>query len=76
MVLKRQGMPDPRGGLPGDLHVQLNIDVPKKVTDEQEALIRELAEMEHANVTPHRKSFLDKLKEYFVSHETSASDEG
>ncbi len=69
-------MPDPRGGLPGDLHVQLNIDVPKKVTDEQEALIRELAEMEHANVTPHRKSFLDKLKEYFVSHETSASDEG
>ncbi len=76
IVLKRQGMPDPRGGLPGDLHVQLNIDVPKKVTDEQEALIRELAEMEHANVTPHRKSFLDKLKEYFVSHETSASDEG
>jgi len=60
-------MPDPRGRQKGDLHVQIDIDVPKKLDEEQEALIRSLAELEHANVTPHRKSFLEKLKDYFVA---------
>jgi hypothetical protein len=32
-----------------------------------------LAEHEHANVTPHRKGFLEKLRDYFVP-EDSAED--
>jgi molecular chaperone DnaJ len=66
-TLRRRGMPDPRGRQKGDLHVQIDIDVPKKLDEEQETLIRSLAELEHANVTPHRKSFLEKLKDYFVA---------
>ena len=53
--------PAPRG----DLLVQMYIEVPKKLTPQQEQLLRELAEVEHAHVTPQRKSFLEKLREYF-----------
>ncbi len=66
------GMPDPHGGSPGDLLVRTNIEIPKKVSDAHEAVLRELAELEQANVTPHRKSFLKAVKEYF-SHSESDS---
>lgn len=60
------GMPDPRGGRSGDLQLHVILEVPKKIDSEQEALLRELAEHEHASVSPHRSSFFDKLKEWFV----------
>ncbi|MEX2172785.1 MAG: molecular chaperone DnaJ [Pirellulaceae bacterium] len=63
--IRGRGMPDPRGGSPGDLHVQAVIEVPKKLTLRQEQLLRELAEVEKAEVSPHRKSFLERLGEYF-----------
>jgi molecular chaperone DnaJ len=49
----------------GDLLVQVNIEVPKKLTAEEDKLLRQLAELEHKNVAPARKSFFDKVKEYF-----------
>lgn len=61
-----RGMPEGRGGRIGDLLVQAFIEVPKKLTSRQRELLRELAELEHAHVTPNRKSFLDKLVEYFA----------
>jgi molecular chaperone DnaJ len=64
--IRNAGMPDPRGGQTGDLVVQTIIEVPKKVDSRQEELLRELAELEHANVTPHRKSFLEKIRDYFT----------
>ena len=64
--LRSKGMPDPHGGLPGDLHVQAIIEVPKRLSTEQEALLRQLAEVEKAHVTPHRKTFLEKIKEHFA----------
>ncbi len=64
--LRKRGMPDPHGGPKGDLLVRTYIEVPKKLNARQEELLRELAEMERADVTPHRKSFLDKLREYFA----------
>lgn len=75
--LRNLGMPDPRGGSSvGDLLVQTLIEVPKKWTQKQEELLRELAKLEHAHVTPHRKSFLDKLKTYFTSEpETPAESD-
>ncbi|MDP7275948.1 MAG: molecular chaperone DnaJ [Planctomycetaceae bacterium] len=63
------GMPDHRNGRPGDLLVEVNVEVPRKIPDEQETLLRQLAEMEQANVSSHRSSFLDTLKEWFAPGE-------
>jgi molecular chaperone DnaJ len=64
--LRGRGMPDPRGGSPGDLLVQIFIETPTKLTAKQEELLRQLAELENTHVTPQRKSFLSKLREYFT----------
>jgi molecular chaperone DnaJ len=66
-TLKGKGIADPRGGRVGDLLVQVFIEVPKKLTSEQERLLRELAENDHQSVLPHRTSFLGKLKTFFES---------
>jgi molecular chaperone DnaJ len=64
--LRGRGMPDPRGGGTGDLLIQTYIEVPKKLTPRQQELLRELAELENVEVTPQRKSFLEKLAGYFT----------
>jgi len=74
-TLKRMGMPDPHGGRRGDLIVALQVEVPRKLSSEQEALLRQLAELEHSEVTPHRRSFLDKLKDYFSPHNSPRTDD-
>ncbi|WP_425613924.1 molecular chaperone DnaJ [Anatilimnocola sp. NA78] len=64
--VRGKGLADPRGGSgKGDLHVQTYIEVPKKLTARQRELLQELAELEHANVTPHRKTFFETITEYF-----------
>lgn len=68
--LRSKGMPDPHGGGVGDLLVQTFIEVPKKLSGKEEKLLRELAELEEAHVSPHRKGFLEKLKEYFTGDES------
>ncbi len=65
--LRGRGLPSPRSHGLGDLLVQLNIEVPKKLTPRQQELLRELAELEHTHVSPHRKSFIEKVKEYFTT---------
>ncbi|MBX3432557.1 MAG: molecular chaperone DnaJ [Pirellulales bacterium] len=67
--LRGQGLVDPRRPGRGDLHVQVTIDVPKKLSAEEETLLRQLAELEQTHVAPHRKSFMEKLKEYFLASE-------
>jgi molecular chaperone DnaJ len=67
--LKGKGMPDPRGGPTGDLLVQTHIEVPKKLQLREETLLRELAELEHKNVSPRRRGFLDKLRAYLSPSE-------
>ena len=57
--LRGRGMPDPRGRGKGDLLVQVNLEVPKKLSPREEELLRELAKEEKANVSPHRKTFLE-----------------
>lgn len=73
--LRGFGMPDPHGGRRGDLHVHVQVEVPKSLGSRQEELLRELAEIEHANVSPHRKSFIEKLKNYFSPAEEPSSSE-
>jgi molecular chaperone DnaJ len=64
--LRRRGMPDPRYTGVGDLVIVLDIEVPKKVPKRQKELLRKLAEEEHTNVTPERKGFFDRVKDYFA----------
>lgn len=74
--IRGRGMPDPRGGPQGDLLVQTYIETPKKLTPKQEELLRQLAELEQTDVTPHRRSFLDKLRDYFTGEgDEEQSDE-
>ncbi len=61
-----KGLPDPRSGdRRGDLLVEIQVEVPRKVSGRQEELLRELAELEAADVMPHRKSFFEQVKEFF-----------
>ena len=76
--LAQQGMPDlrtagqrSRATALGDMLVQVNIEVPKKVTEDEEEVLRQLADLEHANVAPARKNFIEKVKEYFTQHDES-----
>ena len=68
--LKRRGMPDPRHSGIGDLLIVLEIEVPKKIPKAQEELLRKLAEEEQSNVTPERKGFFERVREYFVAPES------
>ncbi len=73
--LNGEGMPDPRRHGLGDLLVQVTIEVPKKISAEEQKLLRELAELENTNVAPERKSFFSKVKDYFTTEtDTSAAN--
>lgn len=72
--LRGRGMPDPRQRGRGDLLVQIQLEVPKTLTERQESLLRELADEERANVSPHRKSFFEKLKDYFIPDDEASAD--
>lgn len=65
--LRGMGMPDPRGGngKAGDLLVEIQVEIPRKLSAEQEDLLRKLAELDHKNVMPHRKSFFEQVKQFF-----------
>lgn len=67
--LRGKGMPHPQGGPTGDLHVQIQVSVPRKLGSEEERLMRELAHHEQNNVSPEHKSFFDKVKDYFSGDE-------
>lgn len=68
--LRGFGMPDPQGGPRGDLLVEAQVEVPKKLTKKHEELLRQLAELDNKHVSPHRKTFFESVKEFFKPGET------
>lgn len=64
--LSGEGLPDLRSGRRGDLVVRVTIEIPRKLTEKQEQLLRDFAETEDHNVLPHSKGFWDKMKEYLA----------
>lgn len=80
--IRNEGMPElrvNRQGSPlehtrkGDLRVTVVVETPSHLTKRQEELLRELAEIENKQVSPHRKSFFDKIKNLFASTESDAT---
>ena len=67
ITLKQHGLPSHRSGRKGDLHVQVFIEVPRKLSAQQRQLLEQLATLEESNITPQRRNFFEKVKEYFGS---------
>ncbi|MCS7046248.1 MAG: molecular chaperone DnaJ [Gemmataceae bacterium] len=63
--LPGKGMPNLRTGRRGDLKVQVIVETPRTLSKRQEELFRQLAELDNKHVTPQRKSFFEKVKEFF-----------
>ena len=66
LKLKGRGMPSVDGRGRGDELVEVVIETPRKLNARQEELLRELAELEHLDVSPRRKGFFEKLRDYFT----------
>jgi molecular chaperone DnaJ len=64
--LRGQGFPNVHGQGTGDQLVEIVIEVPKKLSEKQETILREFAETEHKTVGPKRQGWLDKLKDFFT----------
>jgi molecular chaperone DnaJ len=75
ITLKKKGLPDIRGRRNGNLHVQVYIEVPRKLTDRQKELLEAYAGLEEYNQQPEHKSFLDKLKDHFKDLTGGSKDE-
>ncbi len=63
--LRGLGMPSLRGKKRGDLIIHLRVVTPRNLTKRQEELLRELAQIEQSDVPPERKTFLERIKEFF-----------
>jgi len=63
--MRGEGFPKLEGYGKGDQLVEVVIEVPQKLTKEQERLLREYAVTEEQNISPERRSFLDKVKKLF-----------
>jgi molecular chaperone DnaJ len=66
LTIKKRGLPSPRNHRPGDQHVQVYVEVPRKLTARQRELLQEYAKTEDSDATPERKGFFEKLRDYFA----------
>jgi molecular chaperone DnaJ len=67
--LKGRGLADPRVRGKGDQMVQVHLEVPKKISETECELLKQLAAEEKVNVSSKRKTFMDRLKDFFVPEE-------
>ena len=65
--LRGKGLPILNGYGSGDMLVNVNVWVPKKVSKKEEELLQPLAQSDNfkPNPTPEEKSFFSKIKDYF-----------
>lgn len=64
--LKGLGVPRLNGNGRGDLWVNIDVKVPKKLSREQRKLFEQLADTLPVENDPHEKSIFEKVKDYFV----------
>ena len=58
--LKEEGVPSLRGSRRGDLHVQIGVEFPKKLSKKEEELLTQLAEAQGVQVTGCKPGFFKK----------------
>ncbi|MCL2711244.1 MAG: molecular chaperone DnaJ [Planctomycetaceae bacterium] len=64
ITLKGRGMPIPRRSIAGSLHIQVYIEVPRKLKPEHRKLLQQLADLEGEHTLPERKNFFTKLGDF------------
>lgn len=65
--LRERGMPVLSGGRKGDLHVEVQVEVPTRLNHDQQDKLREFAESIGEHNSPMQESFLEKAKRFFGS---------
>ncbi len=65
--LRERGMPVLSGGRKGDLHVEVQVEVPTRLNSEQQAKLLEFAESIGDHNSPMQESFFEKAKKFFGS---------
>ncbi|PCJ59037.1 MAG: molecular chaperone DnaJ [Planctomycetota bacterium] len=60
-----RGFKNTQGYGVGNQLVKIVVEIPKDISSEQEDVLRNLAELEKRDVSPKRKTFLEKVKELF-----------
>ena len=63
--LRGKGIPHVRSGARGDMLVKFTVEVPKNLSAEQKDVISKLAELTGESNYKQRKSFADKMKDFF-----------
>ncbi|SLN18137.1 molecular chaperone DnaJ [Oceanibacterium hippocampi] len=63
--LRGKGMPAVRGGGIGDLILQVNVEVPVKLTRRQKELLREFGEAGQGSHSPESEGFFSRVKDLF-----------
>ena len=63
--LRGKGIPHVRSGARGDMLVKFTVEVPKNLSTEQKDVISKLAELTGESNYKQRKSFADKMKDFF-----------
>lgn len=66
MRLRGKGMPALRGGLQGDMFIELAVETPVNLTARQKELLREFAKLSKDN-NPESSGFFDKVKGFWDS---------
>lgn len=61
--IRGEGVPNLRSGSRGDLIVVTKIEIPKKLSKQQQKLLREFAETEDKSVLPESHGFMDKIRD-------------
>ncbi len=64
MRLRNKGMPALRGGLPGDMYIELAVETPVNLTSRQKELLREFEKLSEDN-HPEASSFFSKVKSFW-----------
>lgn len=64
MRLRGKGMPALRGGITGDMFIELAVETPVNLTAKQKELLREFAELSKDN-NPESTGFFDKVKNFW-----------